>query len=530
MTLDRRAVIGAGLAGLAGIPLIGRQSTAQAAPMASTPYGKVRGSEADGIKIFKGIPYARAGRFLAPTAPVAWTEVRDTLVFGPMAPQPIRSVGSLFASWTFDKEVSEDCQVLNIWTPGLRDNVKRPVMVWLHGGDFSSLSGSRNVYDGTRLCRKGDVVVVTLNHRLNAFGYLQLAELAPSFPDAGNAGMLDIIAALKWVKDTIAEFGGDAGNVTIFGQSGGGAKVTNLMAMPAARGLFQKAIVQSGSYYLDAMSAAEGSKLAIALLTALDLGPGDVAKLASLPMEKLIEGTEKAARGPAKANYKPVVDGRNLPSGPWSPGAPALSADIPMIIGTTATEMTLLTGGREPATFNLDEAALRQRIGAWFVPGDIDKVLATFKAGRPSATPSELFFAIATDKAMREGAWQQAERKAAQKGAPVWFYELDWVTPVDGGKWGSPHSLDLAMMFDNVSLSAAMVGTGPEAQRVADQMSAAWLAFARNGNPNAPGVVQWPPYDLASRATMVFDASSRVVNDFRGDERTLLASLKPPTG
>jgi len=207
-------------------------------------------------------------------------------------------------------------------------------------------------------------------------------------------------------------------------------------------------------------------------------------------------------RGPAEAIYRPVVDGRNLPAGPWAPEAPALSADIPMIVGTTATEMTLLTGARDPATFTLDDAGLRKRLAEWFAADDIDKVIATFRATRPKATPSDLFFAIATDKAMREGAWQQAERKARQATTPVWFYELDWATPVDGGKWGSPHSLDLAMVFDNVALSASMVGTGPDPQAVADQMSAAWLAFARTGNPNNPHIPDWPAYRLAHRATM----------------------------
>ena len=526
---NRRTVICTSLSVLAATPFGAGSARAADAPVATTAHGKVRGGDDGGIKIFKGIPYASAQRFEAPVAPKSWAEVRDTLAFGPMSPQSRGPLGSLFASWTFDKDMSEDCQVLNVWTPGLRDNGKRPVMVWLHGGDFTSLSGSRNVFDGTRLCRKGDVVVVTLNHRLNVFGYLQLAQLAPQFPDAGNAGMLDIVSALKWVKDNIAEFGGDPGNITIFGQSGGGGKVSTLMAMPAARGLFHKAIVQSGSYYLKAMSAEEGTRLVVALLAALDMKPSDAAFLATVAMDRLVEGLAKAMRGPAKANYRPVVDGRNLPAGPWAPEGPALSADIPMIIGTTATEMTLLIGAREPDTFTLDETGLRKRLMEWFVEGDIDKVIATFRATRPNATPSDLFFAVATDKAMREGAWQQAERKAKQGAAPVWLYELDWATPVDGGKWGSPHSLDLAMVFDNVALSASMVGTGPEAQMVADQMSAAWLAFARSGNPNNPRTTNWPAYGLADRATMVFDVQSRVVNDFRSDERTLLASLKPPT-
>lgn len=500
---------------------------ASGAPVAATRFGSVRGTDSQGIKVFKGIPYAQARRFMAPTPPAPWPGVLETAAYGPMAPQAIRQLGSLFASWTFDKEYSEACQILNVWTPALRDARKRPVMVWLHGGGFASLSGSRNVFDGTRLCRRGDVVVVTLNHRLNSFGYLHLAELDRDFPDAGNAGMLDIVAALKWVRDNITEFGGDPGNVTIFGQSGGGAKVTNLMAMPAARGLFHRAIVQSGSYYLKAMTAEQGTKLAVALLEAAGLEAAEVGKLAVMPVEALIAATEKAAAGSARANFQPVIDGKNLPSGPFAPGAPAMSDGIPLMVGTTATEMTLLTGARQPETFTLSEADMRKRLAAWFQPGDIDTVIRTFRATRPQATPSDIFFAVSTDKTLREGAWRQAERKAARKAAPVWLYELDWVTPVDGGRWGSPHSLDLAMVFDNVALSASMVGTGPDAQRVADQMSATWLAFARTGSPNNPAIPYWPAYRDGERATMVFNTQSRVINDFRGAERTLLVGLQP---
>jgi len=400
------------------------------------------------------------------------------------------------------------------------------VMVWFHGGAYSSLSGSRNVFDGTRLCKKGDVVVVTLNHRLNAFGFLYLAELAPELADSGNAGMLDLVAALQWVRDNIAEFGGDADNVTIFGQSGGGGKVSTMMAMPAAKGLFHRAIVQSGSYarnaHLEAMKPAEATRHTRALLTALEIEPSDAGKkLAGLPMDALVAGTKKVP----SLWWAPVADGRALPSGPWWPEAPAVSANIPMMIGTTETEMTLLIGAGDPTTFALDDAGMRKRLGAFLSAGDIEPVIQTFKASRPTATPSDLFFAIATAIPFRRGAWQQADRKAAQNAAPVYLYEVDWRTPVDGGKWQSPHSLELALVFDNVAKSESMVGSGPEAQKVADQMSAAWLAFARTGNPNNAAAPDWPPYTIKDRATMVFDVSSRAVNSFRDDERKLLAEL-----
>lgn len=508
------------------------QGSSTDAPVVATKSGKVRGATSDGIHVFKGIPYgastAGANRFRPPKPPAPWTDVRDALNFAPMAPQAIRNnLGGLFASWTFDKEISEDCLAINVWTPALRDGVKRPVMVWFHGGSYSSLSGSRNVFDGTRLCKKGDVVVVTLNHRLNAFGFLYLAEIAPEFADGANAGMQDLVAALQWVRDNITEFGGDPENVTIFGQSGGGGKVSTIMAMPAGKGLFHRAIVQSGSYsrraHLEAMKPAEATQYARALLAALEIGPAEAGKkLLELPMDALVAGLKKA---PSLA-WAPVADGRTLPSGPWWPEGPTISADIPLMIGTAETEMTMLIGTNDPTTFSLDDAGLRKRLSAFMSADDMEPVIQTFKASRPNATPSELFFAISTAIPFRRGAWQQADRKAAQNAAPVYLYELDWHTPVDGGKWQSPHSLDLAMVFDNVAKSESMVGKGPEAQKVADQMSAAWLAFARTGNPNAKGIPNWQPYTTKDRATMVFNVESRVVNAFRDDERKVLSELK----
>ena len=501
-------------------------------PIATTADGRVRGATDKGIHVFKGVPYGGstggAARFHGPMPPAAWGGVREALAFPPMAPQSPITLGGLFASWTFDKEMSEDCLALNVWTPGLRDGVKRPVMVWFHGGDFSSLSGSRNVFDGVRLCRRGDVVVVTVNHRLNAFGYIYLTEIAPKIDAAANPGMLDLVAALRWVRDNIAEFGGDPTNVTIFGQSGGGGKVSTIMAMPDAAGLFHRAVVQSGSYarnaHLEAMSPSEATRHARTLLNALEISPADAARLATLSVNDVVSGMAKVARGPERAIWRPVADGKVLPGGPWWPEAPTASAQVPLMIGTTATEMTMLIGTFDASTFALDEDSLRKRVVAWMQPEDADRVITAFRAHQPEATPSELFFAIATASSFRKGAWTQAERKAAQKGAPVYLYELDWQTPVDGGKWHSPHSLDLAFVFDNVAKSASMVGIGPEPQKVADQMSNAWLAFARTGRPSTPDL-PWPSWQPDVRTTMVFNTESKVVNGYRDDERMLLANM-----
>ena len=537
--LGRRGLIAATAAGLAGAmpadPAAaaagpGKKSAPATNAVALTHRGKVRGDVRDGIRVFKGIPYAAAtdgaNRFRPPRPPTPWAGVRDTMAFGARCPQPGRDRTSIYASWVVEQSTGEDCLALNVWTPGLRDHRKRPVMVWFHGGGFSTGSGSSAVYDGSRLARRGDAVVVTVNHRLNVFGHLYLGQIAGAeFAESGNAGMLDLVAALRWVHDNIAEFGGDPGNVTIFGQSGGGAKVSTILAMPQARGLYHRAIVQSGSH-LDGLTPDEATKHAAALMTALGLKSGDVALLRKMAPERILEALRKVTAQPgARANFSPVVDGHILPKSPWTPDAPHGSAPVPMMIGTTRTETTALIGAGDPAAFDLDEAGLNAKLGPWLPEREVARVAAGFRKLQPNANPADLFFAITTARRVRQQAWAQAERKAAQNSGPVWLYELDWATPVEGGKWRSPHSLDVPFVFDNVTKSASMVGTGPDAQIMADQMSAAWIAFARTGNPNVPALPQWAPFKAVDRTTMVFDAKSRSVNDYRGAERTLLASL-----
>ena len=353
-------------------------------------------------------------------------------------------------------------------------------MVWIHGGGFSNGSGSNPVYDGTNLARKGDVVVVTLNHRLNIFGHLYLARTGGTeFAESGNLGILDLVAALRWIHVNIAEFGGDPANVTLFGQSGGGAKISTLLAMPQTRGLFHRAIVQSGSQ-LDGLSPDEANANSLAFLKAAEVAPGDLSRLQKIPFEQLLSVlAERHPDARHAGELQPVVDGKFLPRAPWTPDGPACSAAIPMMIGSTGTETTALIGAGDPSAFRWTIRGLRKKLAGWLPANDIDRMIAGYRKIEPEASPSDLFFAITTARRVRQQAWLQAERKAAQNGAPVWLYELDWHTPVDSGKWRSPHSLDLAFVFDNVARSELMVGRGGEQRALADQMSAAWLAFAR---------------------------------------------------
>ncbi len=495
-------------------------------PVGTTQYGPVRGYVENELLVFKGVRYGAdtaTTRFAPPAAPAAWLEPVDAVAYGPSAPQPQRGRLSLFESWIPDPDpgMSEDCLFLNVWTPGLDDR-KRPVMVWLHGGGFTTGSGSSNAYDGVRLADRGDVVVVTVNRRLNVFGYLYLDEYGDTFAGSANAGMMDLVAALTWVRDNIAGFGGDPDNVLIFGESGGGWKVSTLMAMDAAAGLFHRAVVQSGPG-LTLMEPDTAAAATEALLAELGLDEDSVEMLRTLPTETLSAAAARLAAAGVSVGNRPVVDGVHNLRHPFTPAAPPQSADVPLLIGSNRTEMSMLIGAANRELFELTWETLPGAL-AQSLPGvDARAVIDGYRGLHPDIEAPDLYFEAMTDTGVfGRGTVTLADRKSEQGRAPVYQYYFSWPSPVEGGMWSATHALDIGFVFDNVARSVSMSGTGERQQALAEVMSEAWLAFARTGNPNHPGLPEWPAYDLERRAVMVFDDQPEVVGDPRGRERAVI--------
>ena len=553
--MDRRSFIGTGAIAAAGVFLdralaVAIAQTAKGTPGATvtTTAGKLRGLLADKVHAFRGVAYgastAGARRFLPPIPPQPWTGVVDAFEVGHRSPLVDSVLVPEWRSLNLGEPMGEDCLNLNVWTPGLDAGGKRPVMVWLHGGGYATGSPNMIPYDGASLARKHDVVVVGITHRLNAFGFLHLAELGgEKYAGATNVGMKDIIAGLEWIRDNIARFGGNPANVTIFGQSGGAGKVSTLLGMPAAQGVFHRAIAQSGSA-VTSMPASAATDNASRFMAGLGLKPNQVDDLQKLPMDQLVaalqprppagsgqpgEARGRGGRGGGAGGFaaSPVVDGTSLPHDVFNPTATALSANVPLLIGSTETEVTwnVNTDYTEPA----DDAALRDRVKRALRTDDAqaEQVVAIYRKGRPRASRLDLALIVETDASpFRSGTDTQAERKAALGKAPVYMYRFQWYSPVGGGRLRAMHCMDIPFVFETVDRSKSVVGDGADRYALADRMSRAWVAFARSGNPGHKGLPAWEPFTAGARATMIFNTECRAVTDPYREERLAVAAAQ----
>lgn len=484
-----------------------------------TESGQVRGYVHGGIYTYKGIPYAEANRFEAPHKPKAWTNVRSSLTYGPVAPlmNPTTQVQDE-SEFVFDHSwgyTNEDCMRVNVWTPGIKDGKKRPVMFWIHGGGFTAGSAEElKSYDGENLAKKGDVVVVSINHRLNILGYLDLSAYGEKYKYSANNSVMDMKAALEWVKANISQFGGDPNNVTIFGQSGGGAKVNTLMAMPSAKGLFHKAINQSGAFRGTMLEKSTTQAITAEVLKALNIPAEKVDSLQKLPFATLANAGNKALQTVAaqmKAAGKPVVgfglswgpsiDSELLPYQLFSDEAMKLSKDVPLMIGTVKNEfMPSLMTNMSNASAEEVEAYIKKTYG-----DKAEAFKAAVKKAYPADTkPSDL---MDVDTRFRPGAVVQANMKSALNAAPVFMYLFTWQSPVMDGKYKSMHCFELPFCFNNIARCENMTGGGKEAYVLADKVSQAWINFARVGNPNHKGLPTWPTYNAAATPTMHLDNS-----------------------
>lgn len=515
--LSRRGFMGAaGLLMASG----GASAAPREGAIVETSGGRYRGLVADGVHVFKGLRYgastAGPGRFMPPRAAERFAGVRDAFEYGDQAPQ-VRS------PLTVPGPMSEDCLRINVWTPDASRDRRRPVLLWFHGGGFEAGTGSSGLYDGANMARRGDVVVCTINHRLNVFGFCDLSgHLGAEFAQSGNVGYLDLVAAMRWVRENIAGFGGDPGNVMIYGQSGGGRKVSICFAGAEAKGLFHKGVVQSGSH-LRVHTPDQSRALTDALLKKLGLAPRDARGLQQVPEAQLTQ-VQREVIGAAGYRFEPVLDGVAFKAHPFIPDAPAHTARVPMLVGTTQTELSNQLG-RDPAVYAMDVAQLRARLAPYVPAADMDEALKVFTASTPGGSPTEIFFRITSWRSYIKNATTMAEARAALNGSrnPTWVYQLTWRSPAEGGRRYSQHTLDLPFMFDNVARAPHL--TGPETadtRAMTEAMANAWLAFAHTGDPNHAGLPHWPTYDVAARPVMLFDTPARLVNDPFREERLFM--------
>jgi len=492
-------------------------------PVVETAYGKIRGTMDRSVYAFRGVPYgdttAGANRFLPPRKPQAWTGVRDAIELGHRAPQlDAPRVPEWFVMDRTEPQ-GEDCLVVNVWTPGL-DSQKRPVVVWLHGGGFTGGSNGFTAYDGANLARRHNVVVVGVNHRLNGFGFLYLGELCGDKYADANAGMLDIVAALQWTKDNVDRFGGDPASVTIFGQSGGASKVSTLLGMPAAHGLFHRAYAMSGSQ-VRSMPRDQATAAARNVLQQLNISPAQIDRINDVPMRRLRE----LVNGGGIGGWGPVVDGRTLPDHIFDPKATAISADVPLMIGSTETEQTWNANQLyDPLSDEelREDCARAMRTTMAAAQGVID----LYKRNRPKASNLDIYLILATDASnFRTGTDTEALRKAEQRKAPVYKYYFQWYSPVRGGMLRSMHTMDVPFVFYNHTLAESELGPSARTAALADRMSSTFVQFAKTGNPNNRTIPNWPAYDPSIRQTLVWNDEVKVVNDPYGAEKAAVAAV-----
>lgn len=529
--LTRRTVLTSmvGLGAAATLPAIAQVPAQQGAadPIVRTSYGPVRGRAEQGVLAFRGLRYAAPPigklRFKPPQTLASWTDVADASEFGAAAVQ----VPAQPDMPAYEKH-GEDCLFLNVWTASLQG--KRPVMFWLHGGAFSMGAAGRPTYFGDHFARDG-VVLVSVNHRLNVFGYAQLPDSwGPEYASSGMAGMLDIVAALQWVQKNIARFGGDPSNVTIFGESGGGAKVSLLLAMPAAKGLYHKAIIQSGAS-LEAAPRAYAQALGGALLDGLGLAPGDTAGLAAIEAQKIFAAQEAAVAkvsslvapgGFLNSGFVPSANPIDLPRGPFTPDAPAMSAHVPLLIGSNKDEATLFQAFR-PDFLAQTEADFQNAVRKAY-PADAERIAAAIRKAYPGYSPPHLIAFLSTAQMFWLNTIVLAERKASQGAAPVYMYRMDWESPIRDGVLKATHAMELSFVFGTYDAIRDFVGPGDGPPRMAAQMHPAWVAFAKTGNPNTGTLPDWPTYDTQSRSTMIFNLQSRIEKDPLSELRRLMLS------